>query len=223
MKSAVWACAVLCSLMFLTAGCKDSTDISGPVKGSGNIVSQTRNVDKFTMVDLYKAGNVHIIQDQQESVRVEADDNVIDKVITNVQNGTLMTGLGDSGYKDVTVNIFVSMETIDRVILEGAGNITVHNSIESDTLDCLLAGAGNITLQGQGSLFSCTLSGAGNIFAENFKSKSCIVKLSGTGNCNVFASSDIDALLAGVGNIFYYGNPPNVKTKISGTGQITKR
>lgn len=53
------------------------------------------------------------------------------------------------------------------------------------------------------------------LFAEN-----TAVKVSGSGNANVFASVNLDAKVSGSGNIFYSGNPTSPQIQKSGSGSI---
>ena len=39
----------------------------------------------------------------------------------------------------------------------------------------------------------------------------------------MYATNELDATVNGAGTIYYYGNPPTVKTSISGVGQIVPR
>ena len=47
------------------------------VTGSGNIVTETRNVSGFTSITLAGIGNLYLTQGAAESVRIEAEDNLI--------------------------------------------------------------------------------------------------------------------------------------------------
>jgi len=90
-------------------------------------------------------------------------------------------------------------------------------------LDCIINGAGNIVLRGNANSSNCIINGAGNINAFSFSVKNCIAKVNGTGDCSVYVSDNLDAVISGVGNIIYDGNPKVVKSSISGIGNISKR
>ena len=47
------------------------------VTGSGKVATETRNVSGFTSVTLAGIGNVYLTQGETESVRIEAEDNLI--------------------------------------------------------------------------------------------------------------------------------------------------
>src|SRR6476619_2232567 len=63
---------------------------SSSVEGSGVAASETRDVDPFGSVELAGSNNVVIRVGEQQSVIVRADDNLIDRVTTEVQSGNLV-------------------------------------------------------------------------------------------------------------------------------------
>jgi hypothetical protein len=214
---------IICVLPVLVCfGCKDSVNSNDAIHGSGNVVAQARTVDVCEGVTVMSTGNVSLTQADNQSIRIEADDNIIGRVIAEKQNGILVVGLPDGSYTNVTVRIYVSMKTIKTLSIEGAGNIQSTNMINSQSLNCSINGAGNITLQGQGDDLSCSINGAGNFNAKNFTAKTCTAIVNGAGSCTVSCTDKLDATVSGVGSVYYYGNPATVNSTISGVGQITK-
>ena len=63
------------------------------------------------------------------------------------------------------------------------------------------------------------VSGSGNIFAFNLESNDQEVRISGSGNCEVFVRDLLEVDISGSGNVFYKGNP-SVSTNISGSGNV---
>ena len=215
---------MLFAVLALICGCDDhSHHINDPLYGSGRIVTQVRNVSDCSSINLKYAGSVYLTQDNNQSIRVEADDNIIENVITRNDNGVLTVGLEDGCYSDVKVKIYVSLKSIEAISINGAGNIIVQNPIASNNVACLINGAGDINLKGSGSNLDCRINGAGNINAFDFQSKNCTARINGTGNCSVNVSEYLDASISGVGNIVYDGNPKQIKSSISGIGKISRK
>jgi hypothetical protein len=207
----------------MLCGCNDSDSINGPLDGSGKIITQVRNVSECNSINLRYAGSVYLTQDNNQSIRVEADDNIIDYVITQAENGVLTVGLQNGSYSHVTVRIYISLKSITGISINGAGNIIVQNQISSDDITCFINGAGDINLKGYGNNLDCRINGAGNIEAFEFQVKNCTARINGTGNCSVNTTEMLDAAISGVGNITYDGNPKTVKSSISGIGKISRK
>lgn len=212
-------------VLIILSGCNNS-DINEPgntINGSGRLITQERNVSECTGINLRYAGNIYLKQDTVQSIQVIADDNIINNVVTQNIDGILSAGLTNGSYSDVTVRIYVSLKSIESITIEGAGDIEVQNPVASNHLDCIINGAGNIILSGRGNSLNCIINGAGNITAFDFEAGSCTVKIIGTGNCSVYAKESLNASISGVGNIIYDGDPRNVKSLITGEGNITSR
>jgi hypothetical protein len=205
--------------------CNESSTIidDDTIYGSGKIVSQVREVEECSGISVKNIGNIFLTQDNSQSVKIEADDNIIDNIITRNENGLLLAGIEDGSYSDITLRIYVSLKSIKSITINGAGNITSQNSFNCDSLYVTINGVGNIVFTGEGNYLNCFINGAGNITSENFIVEKCKVFVNGAGNCTVNVSEDLDAAINGAGAIIYYGNPVNVTTSIVGTGQIIRR
>jgi len=215
-------------LLAALAGCRHHHGLnepdydSGSGYGSGRIATQVRHVSDCRGINLRYAGNVFLTQDTEQSILIEADDNIIDQVVAQADNGILDVGLPGKSNSDMTIKIYVSLKTIENLSIEGAGNITAQNHFACDGLTCLINGSGNITIEGSGSSLDCTINGAGNIDAFGFQVNNCVARVNGAGNCLVDVTQNLDASITGVGNITYGGNP-QVKSSITGIGRISRR
>lgn len=212
----------LFSLLFFLSGCDKDSNINdnNTIVGSGNIVTETREVSECNGISIKTIGSVYLSQGEEQSIRVEADDNIIDDVITRSENGILVVGLDEGSYSNITLKVYVTLNTINNISSNGAGNLSMVNSFDCNSLNCLINGAGTIILLGSTDYFNCIVNGAANIYAKEFLTKKCDVVVNGAGNCTVFVTDELDATVNGVGNINYYGNPPVVRTSISGLGHI---
>lgn len=223
MRKALYISLFFSGLLIILAGCNNSSSINEPdtITGSGRLVTQERKVDECTGINLRYAGNVYIKQDSVQSILVEADDNIINNVVTQGTDGILSVGLTNGNYSNVTVKIHISLKSIENLTIQGAGNITIQNQLISSRLDCIINGAGDIYLVGSSNSLNCIINGAGNINAFDFVAGSCRVKIIGTGNCYVHAKESLDALITGVGNIIYAGDPGTVSSSVTGVGNIS--
>ena len=203
-------------------GCDKESDINNDdtIHGSGKIVSQTREVEECSGLTVKNIGDIYLTQDNTQSIRIEADDNLIDQVISTKENNSLLIGLEDGNYSNVTLRAYISLKTIERITINGAGKVTTQNSLSCDNLYAVINGAGDVTIRGTGNYMYCFINGAGNIMAKDFSIRNCEAMVNGAGNITLTVTEGLDATVNGAGNIFYYGNPTSVTTSISGVGQI---
>ena len=56
------------------------------IQGSGNVTSESRNVSNFNEVELQGIGNLTVQQTGSESLTIEAEENIIPYLKTEVQD-----------------------------------------------------------------------------------------------------------------------------------------
>jgi hypothetical protein len=197
-------------------------------------------VSGFSEVELAGIGDLTIIHGDAEALEIEAEDNLIPYIITEVKNDRLMiyeeTGYAFSPTKPIRISITV--RSLDALILSGFGNVTASalnlgtlgitlsgsgniemSQLAADSLNVKLSGFGNLTVSGVVPHQEAVINGAGSYIAGDLESESAMAILSGFGNCTLWAKESLDITLSGSGNLNYYGNP-SLKQDVSGFGQV---
>lgn len=191
------------------------------IEGSGVVVQDARDVAPFHGVRLESAGRVRLASAAAQGVVVEADDNVVDHVRTEAVDGVLTIGLDPGSYHDVTLVVHVAAPALDRLELDGAGEM--EGSVgEVGDLSVRLDGGGELTLAGSAARASLDLAGAGAIRAYDLAAGRCSVALEGTGSVEVTVAEHLDAVVAGVGSVRYDG-APTVDQTVTGLGSVQHR
>jgi hypothetical protein len=208
-------------------------------RGSGIVVTEGRSVESFDRVVLTGIGDVTIVQGDQESLEIEAEDNVIPFIRTNVRNGILeigfdrksiiptkpikfrltmrsVRGLDTNGVSNIQSNEIAT----DRleVSISGTGSVNIRD-LTAEELTIIVSGAGNCTLEGTVDQQRITLSGAGNYDGENLESSETDITITGLGKVTVWATNNLNVTISGTGGVDYYGNP-QVRQQISGLGRV---
>ena len=211
--------------VLLLSGCLDEDYVvnNEGLTGSGNIISQTRNAGTFDGIQIVNFARIFITQDTLESLRIEADDNIVDNVITVVQDGILKVGLEDNSYNNITLNIHVSMKKIKHLESRGAGYLVTTNTISADTIVCIIRGAGTMILTGTAVYESIEIEGAGSVNNFGLAVLNCSASISGAGRIEVNVSGQLNAKISGTGTIIYDGNPLSVNRVIAGVGSIQQK
>ncbi len=219
MKKALLAILIFGGLIL--SGCAIIPDKPATVKGSGNVISETRAVAGFKSISLEGSADVNVNFGTTESLTIRGEDNIIFLIETNVKNGQLVINTKPQMTYTATVPVVVNvtMIALDHVSLSGSGNITVPN-FAGDTLEVDMPGSGNIIIGGSANLVDIKLGGSGNIFTDQLKAKNATAVLDGAGNIKVFASDHLDVTLSGSGDIQYSGSPASVNKKVTGVGSI---
>lgn len=212
-------------------------------RGSGNIITETREVSSFDSVKVEYPAQVTIKQGKVESLSIEADDNLLPDLNTQVRGNTLEIFYIKTGDKFINptkpVVITITLKDIKDVEFSSAGDLTI-DSLETDTLDVTLNGAGNldlknvtlkrvsVNLNGAGSMtasgtaddIDVTISGFGDFKGEDLQGKAAKVTISGAGSATVWVDDQLDAEISGAGSVNYYGSP-NVTKQTNGIGGVS--
>lgn len=190
------------------------------VTGSGYVVTDTRALEGISEVILTSVGDVEIEVGEAESAVIEAEDNLLPLITTEVSNGVLSIGMKDGVDIGPTLPIryWVTVGRVDRAEISGAGNLTVRTQ-GAERLELSIPGTGDITAAGSADLLTVLLTGAGNVDASRLQSTDATVEVSGTGNAVVWAVRTLQARLSGVGNISYWGSPA-LEESVTGVGKV---
>ncbi len=209
----------------LFASCSKNETITGSnqITGSGRLVSVPRAVGTFSGIRVTSFAKVFIEQDSADALVIEADDNIIDRVLTSVDNGVLVVGLQNGSYNNITLNVHASMRSIRLLESVGSADFQTTSAIQTDTIVCRITGAGTVALTGSATREIVEIVGAGNIRNFGFSCSHCFASISGTGNVDVNVTQQLDAFISGMGTITYDGNPPVINQTITGLGTVRRR
>jgi len=195
------------------------------VSGSGRIASVTRNISGFSSVTLASIGNVYITQGPAESLRIEAEDNLIPYFDTSVQGGTLKIGI-KAEYMSVSllptrpVNFYVTLPKIEAITLAGSGNIFA-GKLQTGAFRISLLGSGNIAADALAATnLDIHLGGSGNISLAIVSARQVNANIAGSGAIHVDAltADKISSQTAGSGNITIGGTVAEQSAEILGSG-----
>lgn len=212
--------------------------------GSGRIETQERIVLDFNEIALSGWGNVTIRQGDSEALTVEAEDNILPRIRTEVRGGRLVIENEQAWpwglfRPSKPVNIYVTAKNIGKLSVSGAGTIIsqsiktdaldvgisgagkVDISVETETVESRISGAGQFVLSGSAKRQRVEISGAGKYEAGQLKSEEAVIEVSGAGSATVDAASSLDVEISGAGKVNYIGEP-RITQRISGAGAINK-
>lgn len=231
---------VLMMLVITAGGCQFSG--ANVVKGSGDVISRSHDIDFFNQIELNGVYSVILSQGPEAMLRIETDSNLHELIeITQAENTLTIATNRETVLRPTKMELHVTYPDIQSIGISGAGKVSATNKLVTEKLlldlsgasdiqldldvasmHTRVSGAGNIKLSGIATNHQIELSGASNFNGEELISKSIAINLSGAGSASVNASETLDASLSGVGKITYYGDPPDINTNKTGLGSISK-
>ncbi len=215
--------------------------LSAKTIGSGNVITETRTATGFHSVDLRSSGNVIITQGDTEGLVVEAEDNLLPLIETQVTKEGILR-IGFKAHEEIHVTkplVFkVAVKTLDAVVLAGSGSMeskalkadrfTVQllgsgdirlDDLKTDALTVVIDGSGNVKLAGKAKSQAVSVNGSGDYEAAALKTTAATVNVAGSGDCEVAASETLGVDISGSGDVSYYGTPAVTK-HVSGSGGV---
>jgi len=213
------------------------------IKGNGNLKTEERNINSADKIKSYGSFDIVIVQGNTTSVKVEADENLMDYIVTENENGALVIKAREhyNLRSDDPIKITVTTSELELIEVAGSGNVRgegkftgrdhlkisvagtgdVNLNVNTPEIDAHIAGTGNITLAGETRASKIEIAGVGDYNAENLMSEDVEIHIAGSGNTRVHAENKLDVHIAGSGDVFYKGNA-NISQDIAGSGKISK-
>ena len=222
-------------ILVFASGCREIS--SRRERGSGNVTSQNRNVSSFNSIDVSGAIDVFVKQDSVTSVKVEADDNLLQYIEVYTDNSTLVihTDRGVRIRPSNKIKVYISNPSYKEFEVSGASEIESENQISaSESLHFRLTGASggkidlnaprvsvevtgasHLTLRGRTKDFEGGASGASEINGFELLTENSDMDVSGASSAKIYASVKLSGHASGASNIKYKGN---ASTSISSSG-----
>lgn len=205
---------VLLVLLMSTTGCGDVVE----TRGSGNVITETREVSGFDEIVLAGSGEVVVDIDGTESVVIEAEDNLMPLIETEVRNGRLELGMKSSASITKEIRYTISAIALEGLSIAGSGKIIATN-LEPPAFAADISGSGQIVASGTTADLFVEISGSGVFAGENLVSETGRAKVSGSGIAVVHVTGELDATVSGSGRVEYLGSPTLDKS-VSGSGEV---
>ena len=191
------------------------------VHGSGVRKTEKRDLASFTSIETSGAFEVEVKCQKPGSFEIEADDNILPLVQTEVRGGVLhvTTTKGYSSSGGIVLRITVP--DLESLKSTGAGKFHVSD-IKNDSFEIQSTGAAEVVATGQSKSVKISSTGAGKIDAHNLRAETADVNVTGAASVDVYATDQLDVTVSGAGRVTYSGDP-KVNKHISGAGQVTKK
>lgn len=210
------------------------------VTGDGNVKTQEREVAaSFTGIHTSNGLDVILTQDDFESIKVQADENLHDIITTEVENGVLKISttknIGSAKSKKVMVS-FKDLETIkstsgsdlrangtlifNNIDIEATSGCDINLSVEAQNLSSSATSGADLKLEGTATTINLKATSGADIDAKNLTAINAVVGVTSGADIKVHATESIELSATSGGDIKYYGNPQNVVTSEAVSGSI---
>jgi hypothetical protein len=222
--------------------CNHNFNFGNSVTGSGNVITEKRNVANFDKVTVSQGLECEVIFSDKSEVTIEADDNLIKGIHTTVQNGTLdITSEYDNYINVKSKRIIVHMPKIVSLESTSGSTLKSGNILNSDDITFKSSSgsyleveveADKVTLEtSSGSeqkvtgkalkVFTASSSGS-HIDANGLLANEVKAQASSGSSTSVNAAVLLDGKASSGSSITYLNSPKEVRKEESSGGSVSK-
>jgi len=239
MKTQIILTLIFSTSLFFTA-CDDVTNI----KASGDVTTQNHSFSAYNQIDIESAFTAFIrFSDTEESIEIEANDNLHEYIEVREQSGTLTIGFRDNTNitGNATLNAYIVTKNIDGFSASGASRFIVQDEINEEgvsiflsgasqfggviqtiSLNADISGASQIQISGSSEDTNLTATGASQIEDFNFSTDYLNVFLSGASQASLTVNEELDVVASGASIVRYKGSGVVNSQNLSGESKIIK-
>ena len=230
----------LVALAFIAASCsaisqKNDGDKRERIEGSGNVITKDVSVRSFDQLTSHGVFNLQLSQGDKESVKIEAEDNLIGLITVQNEGSTLEISMK----KDVDINskkkmtVYVTFKNLKSMNLGMVGgtssseqlkfaDLKIKNqSVGSVNLDMALQSlnlenesVGSLNLKGSAEHAVIRSNSVGSIQAGEFLVQKMEVDNNGVGSATVNAEKELKVSDSFLGKVSNKGNATVKKKKV---------
>lgn len=241
MKSTTKKLLALLFVSVLMSSC--NVNMFNRVNGNRNVVTADRSTSqKFTKIKVSTGLDLYLSQGTKNKVTLEADENLHDIIITEVNDGVLkiysekniwqakarkvyvtvknLEGLTATSGSDVYTEDVLKVETIKVSATSGAD---IRIALDADTVETSATSGSDIRISGTANNHTSRANSGASIEAYKLISKNATVNVSSGADINIYASESINAKASSGGDIDFKGNSREINKKSSSGGSVSAK
>lgn len=227
----------IASLLF--TGCNVDLNFES-VKGEGEVRTETRTVGDFNKIKASQGLRVILSNGPTGEVKVQANDNLHDIIITEVENNTLVIKCEKNIRRADAKNVMVNVATLKAIKSSSGASIRSNDEIKSAEIHidassgsnidldvyakevvCSSSSGSTIKISGETGRVIADSSSGSNINTSDLKSGSCDASSSSGSSIKLYCDNAITAKASSGSSIRYKGSPEKKEVKKSSGGSVS--
>lgn len=217
--------------LFVTAFATAQDNDHETIEGNGKRVTKEIAVTSFDALQSKGVYELRLTQGSNESVKIEADENLQQYFDVRNEGNKLVIGMKDTRKKNWRVKnkmiVYVTFKNLKSLDLSMVGNVRAENQLKftdlslknssvgnadlkltADKIDVNNSGVGNLVLEGRAQNAIVKNNGVGKLQAGEFVVQSMDIENTGVGSAEVNAEKDLKVKDSFLGKVRNKGNAP---------------
>lgn len=216
-------------------------------KKENNIAVFEKKLNEFDTLVLNDVFEVHLLQGDKNSIRMEGYEKILNNIQLDIQSNTLSIennfSMGWIYPRKNKVKLFITYDTLSLIVANETCQIISENTLHANEFGLIMKSklnhakldvdcnsfyywnnfpcGGIIELSGQTKDLKLWNVALMSIDAKNLNCQEVKIENASKGNISVNCSNILTYSITGEGNIYLFGNPPNVYAEtLTGNGKL---
>ena len=210
--------------------------------------TEIRQVSNFNGIKVSTGIDLYITMGTAEEVKIVADDDIIDDLITEVKDGTLRIYMKQSNNwfnwnsGNQTRKAYVTVKELQEINASSGSDVNSENTLTGENLKVGASSGSDVTLDihyknfsldassgsdakisGKTKNFEAEASSGSDIKAQDLESSICRVSVSSGSDATVNVTSELYAKASSGADVLYYGNPQVKDIDESSGGDVSHK
>lgn len=208
--------------------------------------TENRNVSNFKGVDVSAGIDLYITMGETESVKIVADDDIIDKIVTEVKDGVLRIYVKQNNWfhwsGNETRKAYVTIRELNRIEASSGADVKSENTLKGEELKIRVSSGADVNVDvlyknldvntssgsdakitGKVKSLKASSSSGSDISAGDLESVICKASASSGSDVTVKVSEELYANASSGGDVKYYGNPSVKDINESSGGDVSHK
>lgn len=214
------------------------------IRASDEVSSLEYSIPDYSTLKVSNAFNANVtFSDTEESIRIEASENLHDRIIVQREGNSLIIKLKKftNVRGNATLNAYIVTKGISNFDMTGASKLTLENPWNSldgrielsgasnftgevtvDRLNLDMGGASSLDIYGNANSLDAELSGSSDIRDFDLSVENLKMEMSGASQAFLSISESIDIRASGASSLKFKGDAKITYKRLSGASEIVK-
>lgn len=228
-------------LIISLTSCNANLNLGEGIDGSGNVVTEKRTIEApFTKIQASTGVEVILEQGTPTQVEVEVDDNLIEYIVTKVENGTLIVKIDgnintmESAIVRVKTNTINGLETTSGASIRSIGTIrgtelfiktssgsNINTDLEFEKVSCESTSGSEIKVSGKALALETKSSSGSEIEAQDLAANEIFAQSTSGSSTTVNPIVLLNAKASSGSSIEYVKDPKKIVKEETSGGSVS--
>jgi hypothetical protein len=227
----------------LMLSCNFSMNLGAGVDGNRDVVTIDREIsNEFNTIKVSQGLDLYITQSNNVSLSVEADENLHELIMTEVENNVLKIYSTENIRQSASKKILLNISDISVIKATSGSDVYTTNTIEVDDLElsttsgadmkltvntkqlvCKATSGSDLQLTGKTITLNASATSGSDIDARALSAETSNVIATSGADISINTSKELTAKATSGGDIRYSGNPEKVNRSDSSSGSVRQQ